>query len=74
MFGGVDPVTGFVVTTNFFEVAFSEESNVNTWAKIGAATCAMKCLESPKVWHELGDAQDNTNELMESVAAGNVYS
>ena len=74
VFGGVDPVTGFVVETNFVEVAFSEEANVNGWAEIGAVPCTMKCLDLPKVRRELGDTQDITNDLMEAVAEGNAYS
>ena len=71
VFGGSDPVTGEVVEKSAFEVGFSRDACRNAWAICGAAPMTHACLTDPKVWHEMGDAEDDVNVLMLQVQKSN---
>ncbi|CAJ1934739.1 unnamed protein product [Cylindrotheca closterium] len=58
IFGGTDPVTGENHFCSAFDEAFSKEKCLGAWAKVGAAPCTRKCLNSAKVCHQLGDDLD----------------
>ena len=54
------------VNKNAFEDAFGTESNLNAWAKVGAAPCTRACLQDKQVRRELNDStsEDETTLLM----------
>ena len=49
VFGGKDLVTDMDMHRNAFEDAFGLESNLNNWAKVGAAPCTRACLQGKQV-------------------------
>lgn len=49
MFRGTDPILGCNGYHDAFNEAFSEELNVGSWKKIGAAPLTHACLHSSKV-------------------------
>ncbi len=71
VFGGVDPVGHCVVEHNAFDDGFSKEKCLAAWEKIGAAPGTRKCLPSPKVQQELGDANDEINDMAKMMAGAN---
>jgi hypothetical protein len=71
VFGGIDPVSQFVVESAF-EFGFSQENNLNAWRKCGAAPLTRCCLENhSQVRREMGDNNDRTNQMMQDIQTAN---
>ncbi len=72
VFGGIDPVSQFVVSESAFEFGFSREKNLNAWSKCGAAPLTRCCLENhSQVRREMGDDDDATNKMMQDIQTAN---
>ncbi len=64
VFGGTDPISLFVVESAF-EFGFSQEKNLNSWSKCGAAPLTRCCLKNhSQVRREIGDNNNATNQVM----------
>ena len=72
VFGGEDPVSGYIVEVSAFDVGFSREQCVKAWAKVGAAPMTRACLKDAKVRHELGDGGTDMEECMLQVQSANL--
>ena len=69
VFGGTDHETNISGYKNAFEIAFSKEKCLASWAKVRAAPLTMACLHSSKVRHEIGEdeGEGNTNATLEEM-------
>ena len=70
-FGGLDEVTGKLVPKNAFQEAFCSCACLKAWAKIGAAPLTRACLSDTQVRRTIGDAQDETNQVMRELNRAN---
>ncbi len=71
VFGGIDPISQKTLPKNAFQEGFSEEQCLASWSKVGAAPLTHKCIESKKVRRELGDADDDMNNLAKLIVEAN---
>jgi hypothetical protein len=67
----MDPTSKYYVQTSPFELGFSKEQNLRSWAAVGAAPPTAACLEDKKVRREIGDADDDINAFMLEVQQAN---
>ncbi len=74
VFGGIDPISHETLPKNAFQEGFSEEKCLVSWSKVGAAPVTCKCLESKKVRCELGDADDDMNNVAKLIEEANFLS
>jgi hypothetical protein len=58
-YGGICPILN-VVCKNAVNSTFNVQSNLHSWAEVGAIPFTMKCLENKKVGHD-GTDRDNPN-------------
>ena len=60
------------VVESAFEFGFSQENNLNSWRKCGAAPLTRCCLENhSQVRREMGDNNDRTNQMMQDIQTAN---
>ena len=71
VFGGVDPDTGLELPSAF-ELGFSCQHCLNSWAKIGATPLTRKCLDDPQVRRSV-DLDKNYALLVNLVQEANKY-
>ena len=71
VFGGVDPESGVLVRKNAFQEGFSEVQCLKAWAKIGVAPMTRACLYGKQVRRTIGDADDETNLVMQELNDAN---
>ena len=73
VFGGVCPQTG-VVRKDAVEETFSVESNLTSWAAVGAVPFTMKCLSNDNVRHDGNDVNDPLYDKYQIIQSKNDYS
>ena len=71
VFGGVDVDTGLEIPSAF-ELGFSRQRCLDSWAKIGAVPLTRKCLNEPQVRKSMNLNKDYA-ELVNSVQEANEY-
>ncbi len=74
VFGGMDPITQVTNPKNAFQEGFCKEQCLASWKKAGAAALTCNCLNSKKVHCELGDADDDMNNVAKLIDEGNFLS
>lgn len=69
IYGGKDPETDLVIPEEqgAFQVGFSREACLNSWAKVGRASLTWPCLKDPKVRRELNNGDSNLGILMHRI-------
>ena len=67
----MDPETGVLVGKNAFQEGFSKFQCLKAWAKFGAALMTRACLYDKKVRRTIGDADDETNLVMQELDNAN---
>jgi hypothetical protein len=70
-FGGIDVDTGLEIPSAF-ELGFSRQRCLDSWAKIGAVPLTRKCLNEPQVRKSMNLNKDYA-ELVNSVQEANEY-
>jgi hypothetical protein len=73
VYGGVCPISN-VVCKNAVNSAFNVESNLHSWAEVGAVPFTMKCLVNKKVGHNGTDRGDPNFDAFLDVQSQNNYS
>jgi hypothetical protein len=73
VYGGVCPMSN-VVCKNAVNSAFNVESNLHSWAEVGAVSFTMKCLVNKKVGHNGRDRDDPNFDAFLDVQSQNDYS
>ena len=73
IFGGVCPQTG-VVCKDAVAEAFSVESNLASWAAVGAVPLTMKCLSDDNVRHNGNDKNDPEYDKYQIIQSKNDFS
>jgi hypothetical protein len=73
VYGGVCPISN-VVCKNAVNSTFNVESNLHSWAEVGAALFTMKCLVNKKVGHDGTDRDDPNFDTFLDVQSQNNYS
>ena len=71
VFGGIDVDTGLEIPSAF-ELGFSRQRCLDSWAKIGAVPLTRKCLNEPQVRKSMNLNKDYA-ELVNSVQEANEY-
>jgi hypothetical protein len=73
VYGGVCPISN-VVCKNAVDSAFNVESNLHSWAEVGAVPFTMMCLVNKKVGHDRIDRDDPNFDAFLDVKLQNNYS